>query len=62
MMGFILSIEPRKACARPMRPPFLRYSRVSKAARKSTRGTVWRATSMTSSSLAPPLAALAAVY
>ena len=38
MIGFIFSNDPKKACALPTRPPLARYSRVSKAARKSTRG------------------------
>ena len=31
MIGFTDSIEPRRALALPMRPPFLRFSRVSRA-------------------------------
>jgi hypothetical protein len=32
MMGLIDSMEPRRAWALPMRPPFFRFSSVSRAA------------------------------
>ena len=53
IIGLIFSAEPNRACALPIRPPFRRYSRVSKRHRHWARLAAVRAVEMTSDWLAP---------
>ena len=58
--GLIDRSDPSRAWAPPMRPPFLRFSSVSRAPSTWVRGTMPSTRATTSSALAPPAAASAA--